>query len=244
MSFWVSLAGLDNNRVTGTDWLLSPAPSSVDYPTEPLGRVVDVPDGRAVVQQPAVDYRRRTWIWERYPSSQAGQTYPGPVGTYERQYQRLLALRSRHRVEQGLSPYIYVKDTVTRHLRRRVTAQYTLASSGNTTSVLSLASGTPWTGLTLEDAVVEVLPSTFGGTGTGQYQQAYVLSNTANTLTVVPLNTAPQGARITVQYWVSDWVRVRVVEVSRTVRTGGGPIMFDSTKFAFVLDDPTYTNVG
>ncbi len=41
------------------------------------------------------------------------------------------------------------------------------------------------------------------------------------------------------------WIKVRVVEVSRRMRTGGSSlVVFEETKFSFVIEGPAYNDLG
>lgn len=55
-------------------------------------------------------------------------------------------------------------------------------------------------------------------------------------------HVAISGTTVTVTY---PWVRVRVLEVSRALRTEGSSlVVFDNTRLVFVIDDPAFNDVG
>jgi hypothetical protein len=233
--FWIAVADNTGARVSGSELRLSPGPVAVDYAPDLLGSIRETAGGRAIVQQPSKDPRRREWIWKQYP---------GFSDAFIRQYRLLEALRSRYRVSQGLSPYVYLFDGTTSLFRRRVEELVTIAGSGNTSTVLSLSPSPAWAD-TLEDASIEIAGSAVGGSGTGAGQLRSLASNTAGTLTVnTAFQTIPNGAMAVVSYWVTDWFRVRVLQVSRKLRDDGGNVRYDETKLVFVVDDPTWNALG
>lgn len=101
MPFFIAGANTDGSRNVATEVSLTPRPTRVEYPVEPLGTVIPVL-GSAVVQQPIADNRIRSWIWEGYP---------GWMPAYQTLWTTLQPLRSRYRVLAGLSPYVYLRDT-------------------------------------------------------------------------------------------------------------------------------------
>lgn len=238
MGFNVALADVNTGttRIVGSERPLSPAPTRVSYPSEPLGARLETPDGRLIVQQPAKDNRVRTWYWDNYP---------GFLTQYEMQYQYLVGLRSRYRQDGSRqSPFIFVQDTSTKRLRRRVVEIRLLSTGGSSTSVLidDLATMTvnKYAGATLE-----VLDSGAGGSGTGAYQRASIVSNTSNQLVLFgTLTTVPTAAKVAITYWVDDWFRARVIDVGRDLRDDGGNVRYKETRFSFVIDDAAYNDLG
>lgn len=231
MGFWVALASATTGhpRVVGSEVQLSPAPTSVVYPEGVFGELLATADGRQIVQQGSRDSRIREWHWANYP---------GFLLAYERQFQFLQSLRSRYRREAGtgVSPFVYIKDDTTRLLRRRVQVAYTVSGTGASSITVSGSPG--WTTNALKDAVIEVLPATAGGSGTGAYQTATVVSNGASTLnTLLPWTTAPTGARVLVSYYDYPWFRCRVLEVDRKLIDQGGNIRYSDSWMKFVVDE-------
>lgn len=231
MPFWVALASTaaGHPRVAGSEVQLSPAPTFVVYPEGLFGDVIATADGRQIVQQGSRDNRVREWHWQRYP---------GFLQAYERQFQLLRTLRSRYRREAGtgVSPFVYVRDDTTRLLRRRVQTAHTL--SGATSTTLTITPSPGWTTDALKQGVVEILPSTSGGSGTGAYQVGIIASNTANTLTtILPWTTTPTGARVLVSYYEYPWFRARVIDVDRKLVDEGGNIRYEDTWMKFVVDE-------
>lgn len=213
-------------RVTpGFEVQLSPAPTVVDYPRTRNGDAIETPDGKVIIQQPTLDARTRRWIW---------RGFPGMLTAYEKQYQRLQTFRSRYRQEAGSSPYVWVRDTVTKRLRRRVSVTVTAAASGNTTTAVTLTAATT----VLSDAVMEVI------SGTGVSQTRNITSMTTTVLTVPALSTIPNGATIRLTGWVDDWFKVRVTDLTRSLVDQGGNVRYDQTVLEFVIDDASMNDLG
>lgn len=228
MAFYVSVT--DPAVTPGNEVMLQPAPTRVEYPSEMLGEVVETPDGRAVVQQPAADARTRKWVWSGYP---------GFLVAYERQFQVLTTLRSRYRQEAGQSPYVWVRDNTTKLLRKRVATSHVAHASTSTATTLVIASSPAWATNVLAEGVVEVV------SGTGVNQRRRIVSNTVNTLTIdAAWTTIPHGATVRVTYWSDAWFRARVLEVSRKLRNEGGNVRYEDTVFAFAIEDTTYNDLG
>lgn len=223
MGFFIS--PVDPRVTPGFEQPLSPAPTSVNYPDGLNGERVETPDGVLILQQPTRDSRPRQWVW---------RGYPGMLVPYEKQFQRLQAFRSRYRQEAGQSPYVWVKDSTTKRLRRRISVTATVAGSGSTATTITLAASTT----VMSDAVVEVL------SGTGANQIRNVTSMTSTVLTVPTLATIPHGATVRITGWVDDWFRVRVLDVSRKLRDDGGNVRYDTTTVEFVLADDLYNDLG
>src|SRR3954469_107156 len=144
MPFFVS--PVDPRITPGFEVMLSPMPTVVEYPGELNGEKIETPDGRVIVQQPSNDARTRSWLW---------RGYPGILPQYEKQYALTQTFRSRYRQELGQSPYVWIKDSVTKRLRRKSNVIATVAASGSTTTVLSISPAT----VVVSDAVIEILPS-------------------------------------------------------------------------------------
>lgn len=118
--FWIAFANPDGSRNTSTEVRLSPSPSRVEYPIEPLGTRVDIPNGSLVAQVPLRDARPRRWVWEGYPAS---------LVAYAALWARLEPLRARYRYQTGNSPYIWVRDQESKQLRTIVSAGSTVTST-------------------------------------------------------------------------------------------------------------------
>lgn len=229
MPFFV--APVDPRITPGFEVMLSPAPTVVEYPGELNGEKIETPDGRVIVQQPSNDARVRVWSWKNYP---------GMMLQYEKQYALLQTFRSRYRQEGGQSPYVWIKDTATKRLRKRTSVIATAAVAGSTTTVISLSGSV----VVVSDPVVEVLPSTLGGTGTGVSQIRNVISMTTTTLTCPAFGTIPHGAKLRLTGWTDDWFRVRVLDLTRKIQDQGGNVRYDTTLFSFVIEDTTYNDLG
>jgi hypothetical protein len=231
MGFWVALADptqAGHPMVAATALQLSPAPTFVTYPEGRWGDEIATGDGRVVVQQGNRDSRVREWHWSNYP---------GFLRTYERQFQMLKALRSRYRFEVGASPYVYVKDDSTNLLRQKLSASYTL--TGATTTTMNVF-GQSWTVDQFAGGVVEVLPAAAGGSGTGAFQRARILSNTNSILTLdTALTTVPINGRVAITYWQSPYFRARLLDVDRRLIEQGGNVRYSDTVVRFVIDDDT-----
>lgn len=223
MGFFIS--PVDPRVTPGFEQQLSPAPTVVNYPDGLNGDRVETPDGMLILQQPTKDSRSRQWVW---------RGYPGMLVPYEKQFQRLQAFRARYRQEAGQSPYVWVRDSTTKRLRRRASVTATVTASGSTATTIQLTSGTT----VISDAVVEVI------SGTGVNQIRNVTSMTSMVLTVPTLTTIPNGATVRITGWVDDWFRVRVLDVSRKLRDEGGNVRYETTTLEFVIDDTQYNDLG
>lgn len=262
MPFFVS--PVDPRVTPGFEIALSPGPTVVEYPGEMNGQSIETADGRVVVQQPTNDARVRSWVW---------RGFPGRRTQYETQYILTQTFRSRYRQEMGQSPYVWIRDTTTRKLRRKINTILTVSSSGSTATVLvfpsgggsgirglfgakifksdifssaifgSSAGGSSGLPVVL-DPVVEILSSSFGGTGTGANQIRDVTSIASTTITCSPFNTIPHGAKIRLTGWYDDWFRARVIDVSRQLRNEGGLVRYDTTQLMFVIEDNSYNDLG
>jgi hypothetical protein len=231
MPFSIALADANGTRISGSEVTLSPGPVRVDYPTEPAGSFIETPDGPRVKQQPSKDSRVRVWEWDKFPHYMA---------SYERLYRLLEAQLSSYRVGLGLSPYVYVKDTETQRLRRWATETGTATGTQGGANVLTDTSKTWTLGQFTNCPVILVA-------GTGAGQMATINSNSTDTLVLnSTFGVAPVAGstQYRVRYPTDDWFKARVVEVSRKTRDDGGVVMYDVTRFAFVLEDSTYNDLG
>lgn len=113
--FWIAFAQANGTRDTATERRLSPAPTRVVYPTDPLGKRHEIPNGSVVLQQPLRDPRIRQWVWEGYPE----WYWP-----YRALWSVIEPLRSRYRYQSGNSAYIWVRDFESQGLR-------SIGSAGN-----------------------------------------------------------------------------------------------------------------
>jgi len=229
MGFHISKCAANGTRIALADVELSPRPVDVEYPTESLGTLREVPDGTPVQQYPAWDGRVRHWVW---------RGYPGWMFKYQELWTALEPLLSRSRADLAASPYVYLKDDVTGQL------QYLLSDHGTATGTQS--------GTTLQDSsktwgtnawatgLVELLD----GTGAGQVRA--VSSNTDKVLTVPAWDTSPVAASTTygVRLWVADWLKCRVVACTRKVASGGGYVRYEETRLSFVIEDSRWNAVG
>jgi len=229
MGFWISFADASGNRIAGSEVQLSPAPTEVDYPTTPAGSNLETADGVVIQQQPVKDARQRTWYWNGYPAW---------MPAYQALWTLLEPLRSRARKAAGAAtPYVYVKDTESQELRRLDLVTGTVTAGGASTLTDGGKAWTPHvyqTGYTVE--IVD---------GTGKGQTRAVTDNTATQLTVTPSwGTQPStDSKYALRGSVSDWFKVRVLEVSRAIRKGGGNVKYDS-KLVFVIEDAAWNNLG
>lgn len=229
MPFFLAKADNAGARIAASEVQVSPGPTRVEYPTEPLGSIVDTADGNVVKQQPVKDPRRRAWVW---------LGYPGWFTNYQTLWTLLEGHLSKFRKAEGaLTPYIYIKDTETKLLRRRVTDPGT-ATAGAASTITD--TGKAWTVNAYTGYVVELIQ----GTGAGQVRT--IQSNTATALTVSPnwsVNPTA-GTKYAVRGFVDDWFRARVLEVSQKLRDDGGLVRYDETKLVFVIDDATWNALG
>jgi hypothetical protein len=213
MGFWVATADSSGNRITNSEVLLQPGPTKVTYPGEAAGQYLDTTDGSVVQQQPARDGRRREWIWVGYPESQAG---------FRRVWPLLESLRSRFRAENGLSPYVYLKEDVPQGLRFRTVLTGTGSGSGFTFTDGSAN----WSALSLG-----------GGSITAAGQSRAILANATTTLSIGDAFIgSPSGAYV-LSYFTNPWYRARVLDVPRTTNDDGRTVRYEG-KLIFVIDDP------
>ena len=225
MPFFIATADSTGARIANSTVQLAPQPTRVEYPSDPTGTLVVTADGNVVQQQPSKDSRMYAWEWHGYPSWQAN---------YAPLYARLEGLRSRYRKELGLSAYIYVKDSETGKLRRRVASSV----AGNVTAGGSVftASGSPaWT-------VGQFLSGSLTHSVDGIVFP--ILSNTASTITVSGTFSTTAAITANLTYFTEDWVRARVLKVYRTLRDDGGDVRYPTTRFEFVLDDTSWNALG
>lgn len=230
MPFYYAFSDSSGNRITSSDTLLSPYPTTVEYPNVKAGQEFETTNGVVIVQQPSKDPRRRAWVWNSYPAWMLA---------YQTLWNQIYPLRARYRTLYGAAtPYIYLKDTETGLLRRQVTVTGTTASSTGTTLT---ASGSPgWATNAYAGMQVEVV------SGTGQGQVRTIQSNTASQLTVTqawgtnPVSPAP----FVIRGWVDDWFKVRVLDVQRKTREQGGLVVYENTRVDFVVEDATWNYLG
>jgi hypothetical protein len=219
MPFYVAKADASGNRIVGSEIQLSPGPTRVDYPTETLFQSQETSGGSVIQQAPSRDPRRRAWVW-------AG--YPGWMVAYQRLWATLESLRSTHRKAYGApTPYVYLRDTETQELRRRVVLTGTATGgSANTLVTTGLTSG----------ALVGFQLELVDGTGVGQVRT--IIGNTTTTVTVdAPWSINPvSGTKFVARGDSNDWFKARVTDVVRTNRQDGGLVRYEETKLVFVLD--------
>jgi hypothetical protein len=236
--FWVSPAD-DTGNKSSKDVRLAPAPTSVEYPNQDLGEVVETADGRVVFQASNYDPRLRTWAWSNYGPS---------VTPYETQQRWLESLRARLRYSRGQSPYVYVYDgasglfSLTRSLRigTPTTMNGTTVTIPNISAVVHPDH--------LKNAVLEVLPAT-SSSSTSAYERRTVFSatNTSLTLTEEFSTNTLGNSRLLLTWEQSVWWRVRVLDAVRDLRREGGTVRYTESRFRFAVDDdmsPTVSIVG
>ena len=118
--FWVARSFANGTMDPSTEVQLTPKPF-VDYPAEPLGKLIEVSSaGVAVQQQSLSDNRIRKWIW---------RGYPGWNTAYLALWAIIEPLRSRYRLMAGGSPYVWLRDTESKQLRTIVTNGTTVVES-------------------------------------------------------------------------------------------------------------------
>lgn len=102
--FQISPATLpDHDRDVGTVIDLSPRPTYPDY-GERLRITTHETEGRLVTQVSKKNPREKRWVWEGY----------GPnIPLYNTLYDTIFSHQSHIRDGNGLSPYVYLKETVT-----------------------------------------------------------------------------------------------------------------------------------
>lgn len=223
--FWMALSERDGTMLVGSERQFIPGPSMLEYPGEFMGTLLETSDGAVIKQQPSMDPRRRSWVWENFP---------GWFPQYEELWPQLESLLSKFRWEAGLSPFVWLRDTASGEFSRKEKLIGT--ATGGTTTVLNT------TGLTAgryAGGSIEII----GGTGVGQ--QRYIQSNTATTITPsLPFTTAPNGTSQYLLRWDEPtWFRVRVLDVARKIAPGGGPVRYAETRMAFVVDDPNWNAI-
>jgi hypothetical protein len=228
--FWISRANAAGTaRLSGSEVLLSPAPTGVIYPDEPLGSRIETPDGRLVVQQPAQDARVRSWVWKGYP---------GYMQPYVALWNILEGTRSSLRKAQGGTPYVYLRDDVTGRFYRHYIYNGVVVSADSSSITVA---GTPWTGLDFTGYISEVMT----GTGIGQVRAIVSISNN-NKINITPNWSVNPVATdtFTVRGRVDDWFRVRVVGVTRKVAEGGGYVRYEETRLEFCVEDVAWNQLG
>jgi hypothetical protein len=236
--FWVSPGDVSGNK-SSKDIRLAPAPTSVEYPNEDRGEVVETADGRVVFQASSYDPRLRTWSWANY----------GPtISTYESQQRWLESLRSRLRYSRGQSPYVYVYDGTTGlfNLQRSLRIGTPITVSGTSVTIPNISSVVhPGH---LKNAVLEVLPAA-SSSSTAAYERRTVFSatNTSLTLTEAFSTNTLGNSRLLLTWEQPVWWRVRVLDAVRDLRKEGGLVRYTDSRFRFTVDDdmsPTVSVVG
>ena len=231
MGFWIARADPSGAMIVASQLQLSPGPTSVTYPTDPAGSLLETIDGNVIQQVPNQDARRYVWTWTGYPYWQVG---------YQQVWDTLISLRSRNRKMFGASPFIYVKDDVSGRLRWLDVHNGTATGAGQTTTKL-VDTSQAWTVNAFAGYDVEII------SGTGQGQISTILSNTATALTLASTwASAPvAGSSVySIHKYIDDWFQARVLEVSRQTQDNGGDPRYVSTRFAFVVEDPRYNTLG
>jgi hypothetical protein len=222
------MADAAGHRLAGTEELLHPAPAEVEYPKTFAGVLVDTGHGVPVKQYTARDGRQRAWVWRTLPTSFQWKQF-------DRLIQRLASLNAQTRTEAGLSPWIFIRDTETSGLKKWLTLTGT-ATSG-TKGTLTDA-GRSWTPDALVGGVVELLSGAAAG------QRLAIVANTATTVTLeTDFTASTAGAAYTIQVRSNDWIRVRVLNVSKQP-LAGGTVVQDRVRVEFIVDDPTANDRG
>ena len=233
--FWVAMATSAHAR-SAVAVELSPAPTRVDYPTTPLGDMIETADGRVVMQQSTKDPRRRAWVWANF----------GPIITgYERQFRWLEGLRSRYRQQAGQSPYVYVYDGTTELMNKRqtlTTAVSSITATGSERRVLNIADVSS----TVHPSVlVNAAVDLYVGGETSATQRVSITAATSTVLTATQTIDASVTGAVTAKIsWLEPtWWRVRVLDTTRTPLESGN-MRYAESKFVFVIEDPAWTEVG
>jgi len=184
-------------------------------------------DGNAIQQQPTKDPRRRAWVWESYQ-------YWMPA--YVALWARISNMRSRYRQANGMSPYVFLLDTVTGEFRRKVDYTGTVASATGT----SMTPNTPSYTSDLFKGF-EVLFTSGAAAG----RRSLITGNVTNGLISFPaLGATPAGGdAFVISYWVDDWMRVRVLDANRSL-PDSGIVKYATTKMSFVVDDASWNAIG
>lgn len=226
--FWIAKADATGAIIASSALELSPGPSAVEYPTEPAAKVIETADGRIIKQQYSYDPRKRAWIWQRF----RGNMVP---------YQNLMLvleslLASRRLAYGAVTPYVFLKDTTTGELT--VLSKETGTATAGTANTLTDSSKS-WTADQWNGYTVEIV----SGTGQGQTRVvADTLTSPSKIQTVLNWSVNPStDSKYAIYKHVSDWVRVRVLEVSRDPAAGGGDITYETTRMVFYVDDSTTT---
>lgn len=212
MGYWLATADADGNRISGSELLLQPGPSRVDYVQEPGGELVETTDGGLVHQQPSLDNRRRTWEWNNFD---------GNMSAYQRVWPVLDASRSRYRKESGLSPYVWLKEDVTGGLVRRQTWTGTVSAASNFSATMGSA---PPAGVV-------------GGALIVAGQVRAILGVGGTTITVGDAFSGSPSGDAVILYTAADWFRARILEVSRKT-ADGSMVRYEGSRIVFVIDDP------
>lgn len=231
MSFYVSKANSAGLRLSSSDTLLTPGPTYVVYPAEALGTILETTDGTQIVQQPNKDSRVRKWVWVGYRDNVPG---------YQNVWDLLLSLRSRSLKQAGAAtPFVYLKDDTTKRLRRRVNYTGTATAAG--ASTLTDTGKTFPTPNGLAGYKVYIIDNKAAG------QVGTIASNTATQVTINGTwgETPNTTSKYEIVGWSDDWLKCRVIDVSRKLREeGSNPPIFDETTLTFVIEDTAYNDLG
>jgi hypothetical protein len=103
MAFIYSPALANHNRNTEVEETISPGPTYVTYPDRIIYNLYET-EGRLIKQRSTRNPKERTWVWENYTPT---------VPRYEDLFWDLFSLQEHIRVENGDSPYVYLKEDVT-----------------------------------------------------------------------------------------------------------------------------------
>jgi hypothetical protein len=224
--FWVSPATTTGAKST-VEVQLFPYPTWVEYPWQDIGEVQETADGRTVVQVGNHDPRRYSWVWANFGNE---------IATYERQYQHLRSFRARDRQVLGQNPYAYVYDGSVDGMQLRRAILFTNASlSGTTVAIPDLSSTVHASAIT--NGWLEITPATGGSSAAYERRRVVTVTNTSLTLESAFSSDVLNNSDVLLTWQQPVWFRVRVVEVTREMRSEGGSVRYNSTRFAFVVDD-------
>lgn len=105
MPFWYSPAQPDGSRDTGTEVMILPSPTEPDYEGTRFIYSIRDTDAGGVKQRLRKKSKEKRWVWVNYTPQ---------VPTYETLYNELFALQDHVRTNNGDSPYVYLKEDVTK----------------------------------------------------------------------------------------------------------------------------------
>lgn len=218
MGFYVANADATGAIITASQLLLNPGPSFLDYPEGALGTRVET-EGTVIFQQPTLDNRVRSWIWQGYPANQVG---------FQNVWPQLEALRSATRVAMGFSPYTFLMET-TSNLFRQLTI--TTGSGSGSGFTFTVSGG----GLTVNQFA--------GGFITCVGQTRSITTNDATTIHVPFAWNGSISGTFTVQYPTYNFYRVRVLDVSRRLDDKASVTRYSDARISFVVDDPASSSL-